>query len=114
MQQRKFDRFGFRAEALVTHNNVQFKGEVSDLSLKGLFVKTDQLLAVDDAVDVAIRFEGADEKFSFSIPATVVRTSDLGVGLSFRRIDIDSLLCEKKNSTVSGNGPDEFARFVEG
>lgn len=112
MEQRKFDRFGFRAEALITHNGVTFRGEVADLSLRGLFVKTDHPLAVDDTVSVAIKFEGADEKFSFSIPATVVRTAENGIGLSFKRIDVDSVLNEKKSgASERGN---EFEAFVGG
>lgn len=116
MEQRKFDRFGFRAEALITHNDVTFKGEVEDLSLRGLFVKTEHPLAVDDTVSVAINFDGTDEKFSFSIPATVVRTTETGIGLSFKRIDVDSVLSEKKNEAAEGRNRDveteEFETFV--
>lgn len=116
MEQRKFDRFGFRAEALITHNDVTFKGEVADLSLRGLFVKTEHPLAVDDTVSVAINFDGADEKFSFSIPATVVRKTEAGIGLSFKRIDVDSVLNEKKNEAAEGRSrgveAEEFETFV--
>lgn len=117
MEQRKFDRFGFRAEAFITHNDETFKGEVADLSLKGLFVKTKHPLAVDDTVSVAINFDGADEKFSFSIPATVVRKTEDGIGLSFKRIDVDSVLNGKKNESAEERSRDveaeEFEAFAD-
>ncbi|GAB7027109.1 PilZ domain-containing protein [Geotalea toluenoxydans] len=96
MTQRKFDRFSFKADAHITYDNVTFTGEVADLSLKGLFVKTTQVVAVNEPVRVSINFKGAKEKFSFTIPATVVHRTDTGIGLSFKRIDMDSVLCEKR------------------
>lgn len=96
MTQRKFDRFSFKADAHITCKDVTFTGEVTDLSLKGLFVKTTQAVAVNEPVNVSINFKGAEEKFSFTIPATVVRRNDAGIGLSFKRIDMDSVLCEKR------------------
>ncbi|WP_243370932.1 PilZ domain-containing protein [Geotalea sp. SG265] len=112
MTQRKFDRFQCKADAQITWNDETFTGEVADLSLKGMFVKTARAVAVDEPVKVSIIFRGAEEKFSFTIPATVVRSTDTGVGLSFRRIDMDSVLCEKR--ATGGHEEAESLREIVG
>jgi hypothetical protein len=104
---RKFDRFSFKADALVTYKDRIFKGEVADLSLKGLFVHTSEMVELDEMVKVSIHFRGADEKFSFTIPAKVVRRSEEGIGLSFQRIDIDSALLESYGEMLGDGIPEE-------
>lgn len=112
MTQRKFDRFQFKAEAQITCGDATFTGEVTDLSLKGMFVKTTRAVAVNEPVKVSITFKGAEEKFSFTIPATVVRRSETGIGLSFKRIDMDSVFCEKR--TAGGHEEAETLREIVG
>lgn len=107
MTKRKFDRFSFKADALVTYKDRTFKGEVADLSLKGLFVHTSEVVELDEMVKVSIHFRGVDEKFSFTIPAKVVRRSEEGVGLSFQRIDIDSALLESYGEMLGDGIPEE-------
>lgn len=99
MGKRKFDRTGFCAEAEITHKETSCKGTIEDLSLKGLFIRTSMAVPVNEAVAVSLGFRNESGKLSFTIPATVVRATATGVGLSFRRIDINSLLHEQ----VSGN-----------
>lgn len=106
MTTRKFDRFSFKADALVTYKDRTFTGEVADLSLKGLFVHTSEVVELDEVVKVSIHFRGADEKFSFTIPAKVVRRSEDGIGLSFQRIDIDSAILESYGEML-GDGVNE-------
>lgn len=92
MEKRKFERVDLRTEAVVRHRDVTFRGEVENLSLKGLFVRTDQKVPLHDKVDVAMFFHGSTSELSFSLEANVVRTTEEGIGLNFRKIDIDSLV----------------------
>lgn len=92
MEKRKFERVDLRTEAVVRHRDVTFRGEVENLSLKGLFVRTDQKIPLHDTVDVAMFFHGSTSELSFSLEANVVRTTEEGIGLNFRKIDIDSLV----------------------
>ncbi len=117
MEKRKFERVDLRTEALVRHRDVTFRGEVENLSLKGLFVRTDQKVPLHERVDVAMFFHGSSSELSFSLEASVVRATDEGIGLNFRKIDIDSLVRAELPVTASGAERqkviEEFYGFVE-
>jgi hypothetical protein len=101
---RLHDRVDCRALALVKAGNVTIRGEVENLSLKGLFVKTLSRIPMDESVDVTIYFLGDSARLSFNLEGTVVRVTEDGIGLSFRRIDVDSLI---HNSLEAMAGKDQ-------
>lgn len=102
MEKRKFERVDLRTEAIIRHRGVTFRGEVENLSLKGLFVRTDHKLPMDEQVDVSMLFYGSSSELSLSLEAIVVRTTDDGIGFNFRKIDIDSLVSSDDTVTTSG------------
>jgi hypothetical protein len=77
---------------LVKAGNITIRGEVENLSLKGLFVKTCSTIPMNETVDVTLYFLGDTERLSFNLQGKVVRITDEGIGLSFKRIDVDSLI----------------------
>lgn len=117
MEKRKFERVDLKTEAIIRHRGVTFKGEVENLSLKGLFVKTDQKIALSEEVDVSMFFYGSESELSFSLEAVVVRVTDEGIGLNFRKIDIDSLVSSELTVTTAGSDRahviEEFYGYVE-
>lgn len=117
MEKRKFERVDLRTEAIVRHRDVTFRGEVQNLSLKGLFVRTDQKIPLNEKVDVAMLFHGSSSELSFNLEANVVRATGEGIGLNFRKIDIDSLVRAEKAATAGGSDRqqviEEFYGFVE-
>ena len=116
MEKRKFERVDLRTEAVVRHRDVTFRGEVENLSLKGLFVRTDQKVPLHEKVDVAMFFQGSSSELSFSLEASVVRATDEGIGLNFRKIDIDSLVRSDVTATAGGDRRqviEEFYGYAE-
>ncbi|RNC68153.1 MAG: PilZ domain-containing protein [Desulfuromonadales bacterium] len=117
MEKRKFERVDLRTEAVICHRGVTFKGEVENLSLKGLFVRTDKKVPLNEQVDVSMFFYGSASELSFSLEASVVRATDEGIGLNFRKIDIDSLVGSDMTVTSSGSDRkhviEEFYGFLE-
>lgn len=117
MEKRKFERVDLRTEAVVRHRDVTFRGEVENLSLKGLFVRTNQKIPLHEKVDVAMFFHGSSSELSFSLEASVVRATDEGIGLNFRKIDIDSLVRSDVTATVGGSDRqrviEEFYGYAE-
>lgn len=117
MEKRKFERIDFKTEAVIRHRGVAFKGEIENLSLKGLFVRTEQQIPLDEQVDVTMFFYGSSAELSFNLEATVARVAPDGIGLNFRRLDVDSLV--RSDQLVTTNGGDrqqvieEFYGFVE-
>lgn len=117
MEKRKFERVDLRTEAVIRHRGITFTGEVENLSIKGLFVKTDQKIPLSERVDVSMFFYGSAAELSFSLEANVVRVTDEGIGLNFKKIDIDSLA--QSENIVTSNGGDsqqvieEFYGFIQ-
>lgn len=103
MENRRFERVGFHTEAVIKHGELSFNGEVENLSLKGLFVKTDQKIEIDEQVEITVFFHGTDARLSFSLQAKVVRVTETGIGFNFQKIDIESLLLSKL-ANASGDG----------
>lgn len=117
VDKRKFERIDLRTEAVIRHRGVTFKGEVENLSLKGLFVRTNQKIPINEQVDVSMFFYGSSSELSFSLEANVVRITDEGIGLNFRKIDIDSLISSDQTVTTSGSDRkrviEEFYGYAE-
>lgn len=88
---RRHERTECQTEAEIRYGGTTIKGEVENLSLKGLFVRTDEKIDVDEQVEIAVYFHGLNSELSFSLQATVVRVADNGLGFNFQKIDIDSL-----------------------
>lgn len=81
----------FNAGVHVSHSGRSFTGTVENLSLKGLFVKTDQQIPLDETVGVVLSFAGSNGNLSLSLEGKVVRVSEDGIGVNFKKISIDSL-----------------------
>jgi len=92
VKKRQFERVDCRTTALITYQGRAFRGEVENLSLKGLFVKTDQKIDLNETVQVTVYFNGDSGDLSFGIDGKVVRCDEQGIGLSFQKIDTKSLV----------------------
>ena len=91
MNNRQFSRIDFSAGVKVTHSDRSFTGTVENLSLKGLFVKTDQKVPLHETVGVVLSLVGSNGNLSLSLEGKVVRVAEDGFGLNFKKISIDSL-----------------------
>lgn len=88
---RQFSRIDFNAGVNVSYADRSFTGTVENLSLKGLFVKTDQKVPLHETVGVVLSFAGNNGNLSLSLEGRVVRVSEDGFGLNFKKIAIDSI-----------------------
>lgn len=84
--------------AMIRYKGAAINGVVENLSLKGLFVNTDQKIDVGEQVEISLYFFGVDSDLSFSLRATVVRATENGLGFNFQKIDVDSLALKKRES----------------
>ena len=92
VNKRRFERVGFKTEALIDIDGMEIRGEVEDLSPKGLFVRTGSKLEIGTSVRISLFFYGSSGRMSFGLDASVVRLADDGIGFKFDRIDIESLV----------------------
>lgn len=118
MEKRHFRRVFFRTEAIVHHGDKTFTGEVSDLSLRGMFVKSPHGIPLGESVKAKILLSGSTSELSIQVDGTVVRhQGEDGVGIEFHEMDVDSFV-HLRNVVIYNSGDatqvmDEFMSFMK-
>lgn len=90
MSTRKFSRVKFRVVATATAGGRSFQGNVSDLSMNGIFLQTKERLPENELTDIVITLEGTDPQIVLGFEGRVSRLTDEGIGFRFERIDLES------------------------
>ena len=89
--QRKRTRVHFKTTVNLTAPGIDLSGlDSRDLSLKGIFVETDQKLAVGTDVKVTLELSGTSSQVTLKMEGRVARQSPDGLGLDFTEVDLDS------------------------
>jgi len=101
---RKFSRVEFKIVATVKHGQRQFVGAVSNLSLSGIFLVTDQCLPVGEVAAILIALDDQPEN-SVEMTGKVARVTEEGIAFNFDKIDYDSFIHLK--NIVALNSGDE-------
>lgn len=87
MQKRNFTRVEFSECASVKHEDQVFFGDIKNMSLQGLFIKTDQEVPLSAAVEVTVYLP---PNSSFRLLANVVRCEETGIGIQINKMDVHS------------------------
>ena len=115
-ERRRYRRIEFQAPAFIEYNNRTTFGEIRNVSNMGAFLKTDGKFAVNDPVQLSIYFLEGSATLSVTIPGTVARLVDGGVGLFSPHLDLYKLLhLEHLLAFHKGNPQrltDEFYEYV--
>jgi hypothetical protein len=90
MSTRQFSRVPFRMAATIKTPDRQFQGSVENLSMRGMFLVTDERLPMGDQVEINMILSGTSPEISIDFNGTVSRVSDNGLGFYFDKIDLDS------------------------
>jgi hypothetical protein len=116
MPQKKRDttRVEFHNRAELEIEGLVLSGTVEDLSLKGLFVKTEasqQPIQIGQEVKVTIHFSGTTSNLSIDVQGKVVRLTQDGIGIEFTDMEFDSFV--HLRNVVAYNAGDEDAIMDE-
>jgi len=90
MSTRQFSRVHFHVAATIRTAERQFQGNVENLSMRGMFLVTDERLPVGDPVEINITLSGTSPEVSIAFNGKVCREADDGLGFIFEKIDLDS------------------------
>lgn len=90
MSTRQFSRVRFNVAACIKTTERQFLGSVENLSMRGMFLVTDERLPVGDMVEITIVLNGTLPEVTVSFDGKVCRITDDGIGFNFEKIDLDS------------------------
>lgn len=79
-------------------------GDIRDISLNGLFVRTSEKMESGTGCDVRIELTGTEVPIILEIKGKVVRMEDTGVGIHFDAMDLDTFMHLK--NVVRYNAPE--------
>ncbi len=117
-EKRRFSRVRFSTTVEVEVGKLIIKGVASNISLKGLFMITDEKLPVGQRVDVTIRLENPEHPLSLLAAGRVVRVDRDGMGIDFEGIDLDAFAIIKEIVTYNLGDREkvqaELIRYIEG
>ena len=105
MDDRSKSRVYFHVNASIDYDGRTINGEVENLSINGMFVKTVEDLQLDKNVEVSIYLSGTTSELSLKINGVTVRKDERGVAIKFTQIGFDSYVHLK--SIIEFNKMDE-------
>ncbi|GBF34289.1 hypothetical protein DCCM_3401 [Desulfocucumis palustris] len=113
MEKRKFTRVPFRVEASVKYKDMECRGEVENLSLRGMFLRMPEKISLGECVDITILLAGDTSKLTIDLKGKVARTDPDGIGIKFQEIDLDSFVHLKNIVTYnSGDAEKIMQEFI--
>ena len=81
-----------------------------DISLKGMFIKTDRVLKAGTPCELELILSGVSTNLSISIKGNITRQGDDGIGVSFDGVDLDSYWHLKNLLMYNAEDPDALER----
>lgn len=108
---RHFSRVNFKVSALLQSDGVALKGEVKDVSLRGIYVETEELLPIGSPVEITIYLSTSEPPIVINVTGVVARLVPGGIGCAFDKMDIDSFT--HLRSVISYQGGDESRAMAE-
>ncbi|MBT0663381.1 PilZ domain-containing protein [Geobacter pelophilus] len=93
---RRFTRIPYQSEVLMNANGQWFRGLSENLSLYGIYIKSNERLKLDSIVELTIYLPGSDDTTNddnyIDVNSVVVRQDQEGIGCEFRQVDVDAFL----------------------
>ena len=108
---RHFSRVGFKVSALLQGDGRVLKGEVKDVSLRGLYLLTEELLPVGTPVEITVFLSASEEPVVINVSGVVARLVPGGIGCAFDKMDVESFT--HLRSIISYQGGDETKAMAE-
>jgi hypothetical protein len=90
MYNRKFNRIRFESQAMIMAGELAFEASTENLSLNGLFVRTERTLPDGERAEIKINVPSASRSPFITVDGVVVRHDDHGMAFQFKSLDHDS------------------------
>jgi len=114
---RKFSRVPFVVKAQIDWQGKALTGEVSNLSLRGMFVHVPEAIAVGEKLASTLQLTGDSSDLKVTIVAKVVRADAKGIGIEFEQMDLDSFIHLRNIVAYNSGNADlidqEFMNFIK-
>ncbi len=94
-ERRQSQRINFISTAILRHggqHTLEARVDTRDISLQGVFVQTEQHLALDTPCDIEIQLVGSTSAMDFRVQGVVQRHDATGMAIAFTHLEPDSYL----------------------
>lgn len=102
MQNRSYDRVQFESQAVIMFDGQHFEALTDNLSLGGLFVRTERDIPVGKKAEILLTVPSASRSSTVNLEGVVVRHDAHGLAFQFKSLDYESFAYLK---AVLGNKP---------
>jgi len=114
MERRQSTRIPFKAAAYLVHNGRSFASEIRDISRHGMFITAPGAGERGETTSVSIVLQHGRRRFTITLPCSVVRVSDSGLGCHSEQLEPEVLLFISNLLHARGKGPAEFLQAYYG
>jgi hypothetical protein len=90
MPNRRFNRIRFESQSMVKSGGQSFEAFTENLSLNGLFIRTEKRIPVGNRAEIMFVLPSASRSSAFSVNGVVVRNDVDGMAFQFGSLDQDS------------------------
>lgn len=93
-------------EAIFGDLKIDVKADSKNISLSGVYIKTDQDIPLNTACQVALFLSGTTEPLALTMEGRVVRKDDNGFAVAFESMDLESFTQLKQILRYNTGDPD--------
>jgi len=111
-EKRKNIRIDFKTRVVLkcAGEKISSDADSRDISLKGMFIKTEQRLAAGTPCDLELILAGVSTNLTLAIKGKIIRQEEDGLGVSFQGIDLDSYWHLQNLLLYNAQEPDEIEK----
>ena len=105
---RRRTRVHFKTQVVLKTGISEIKAgaKSSDISMKGMFITTDEKIPVGTPCDIEIVLSGTTSRLALNIEGVVARRDKGGLGITFNSMDVDSYFHLKNIVMYNAKDPD--------
>jgi hypothetical protein len=92
LDKRKATRVKIKSKAKVSRSGIAIQGDVEDLSLKGIYIKTPAKFDSGSPVEVMLQLGDSQTNLNLPLKGVIVRKDDKGMAVQFDQIELDGIV----------------------
>ncbi len=106
---REISRVDFKTNIILKtdQSEIHIEGSSKDLSLKGIFIHTQEEITVDTKCLVEVTLTGMTEPLTLNMQGKIIRKEHDGIAVKFETMDLDSYTHLKNLVRYNITDPDE-------
>ena len=111
-ERRQKTRVHFETHVIIRTEESEIKAEADseDISIKGVFVKTQEKIPEGTPCDLEILLTGSSTKLALTIKGLITRQEEAGLAIGFDSMDLDSYMHLKNIILYNVSDPEEVKK----